>query len=898
MIIRFGLEFDSMRPEPDKTRLGFVVAGPSTFLSILEKQLGILCDTVSDGTRIVQYRSCLEGADSPDRFYHQSFVVDELGVARALLRWRDNWYVAGWEGTFAGAVGKRLQDMADVETHARENVALSYGERLANILKAMESRRTQIEKIELVDEPSDFPYLWQKIIEKFPTEAFGLDAEKPSGRPGSDLAALQQALKIGTSNGIEEISRVKFTGDGTVVMLRAGSRAISSRLIADYFKENPRQQSAVLTGSHGFTLDEALESVDLPQCGFQPLSIFRPPMQILPLALTLLWKPLDPWALSQFLNLPSSPLPKRVRAKLASVVVPYPGIGGTAWQKTLASLFDSERKDRGIDDKQVLELADAIDYWLMGDRFDPNTGSPVDTVAERCKRVADYLSKRVGTSRDDSETVLFASAQRQAADLAESVDRLGSHGKRHISRQQLERLFAFSAGSGSPLSNRFPEVGDVAVAENPAVFTQPLDEVIWWDFSMPELPLPHPWTRSELSDLTAQGLHLPVIDRELLRLSKTWLRPVRCVRERLILVIHATDKDHHPLWEKVQCASEGWVDLEIEAFLHDGRKLPGFEVKTSPVAVQPLPLLKRWWQLPDGAFLTPRDKESYSSFDALINSPYQWVCKHKLWLYTGGLKAPESGNRLKGSLVHRLFELFFHQHQNWQHVTEGQIVDWVKNLLPQLLEQEGATLLTPGMAAEREAFREVAMWALLVLVGHMKAAHIRDVRVEHHDCVPLFGGELEGYIDLLLTDKDGRETVVDVKWSGYRYRETELRQNRSFQLAVYSYMRKTSAALSYWPYRANFIIDGQRMLSQENRVFPNAVIVPSESGEGIGELWNRFESTYRWRRAQLDQGLVEVTVTGTEPTEASVPPGDGLVIDSFNDAFNDYAVLTGWRSQI
>jgi len=705
-----------------------------------------------------------------------------------------------------------------------------------------------------------------------------------------------QFFPVGVGSSVEEISRVSFNGDGTVVVLRVGSRAVSSRLLADYFKENPNQQSAVLSGSYGFALDEALESVDFSQCGFQPLSIFRPPMQILPLALNLLWKPLDPWALSQFLNLPSAPIPKHVRAKLAPVVVSYPGIGGTAWQETLASLLDSERKDRGADEKQVSDLADAIDYWLTGDRFDPDIGAPVGIVAERCKRVADYLAKRVGTSRNDSETALFASAHNQAVDLAESIDRLGSHGKHHISRQQLERLFVFCAGSGSPLSNRITEVGHVPVAENPAVFTQPLDEVIWWDFSMPELPSPHPWTRSEMADLSAEGLHLPDIDRELLRLSKTWLRPVRCARERLILVLHATDENQHPLWDKIQSTSEGWVDLGITAFLQEGRELPGFGIKTSPVAVQPLPPLKRWWQLPDGAFLIPRDKESYSSLDALINSPYQWVCKHKLWLYAGGLKAPESGNRLKGSLVHRLFELYFQQHKNWQDVTEGQIVDWLENLLPQLLEQEGATLLAPGIAAERESFREVAIRALLVLVEHMKAAHIQDVRVEHHDTVPLFGAELEGYIDLLLTDKDGRETVVDVKWSGYKYRESELRQNRSFQLAVYAYMRKTSAALSYWPNRANFIIDGQRMLSQENPVFPGAVVVPSESGEGIIELWNRFDSTYRWRRTQLDQGLVEVTVTGTEPTEASIPPEDGLVIDDFNDAFNDYVVLTGWGS--
>ena len=59
------------------------------------------------------------------------------------------------------------------------------------------------------------------------------------------------------------------------------------------------------------------------------------------------------------------------------------------------------------------------------------------------------------------------------------------------------------------------------------MFTKPRDEVIWWDFSMPDLPPLHPWTRSEMRTLATEGLHLPAIDRELQRLARTWLDPDR-----------------------------------------------------------------------------------------------------------------------------------------------------------------------------------------------------------------------------------------------------------------------------------------------------------------------------------------------------------------------------------
>ena len=681
------------------------------------------------------------------------------------------------------------------------------------------------------------------------------------------------------------------------MVLSAGSRAVSARLLADYLKMKSKQQPAVLTGVHGYSLDEVLESVDLPKCGFQPLSVWRPPMQILPLALALLWKPLDPVILSQFLNLPMAPIPRRVRAKLAPVVVAYPGIGGPVWQKALESLLVSERRDRGAEDKEVSKLSGAIEYWLACDRFDPDAGATTTTVTERCKRVADYLAVRVGTTKHDYEKVLFASAHRQAADLAAAVEQLGAHGMTHISRQQLERLFAFSAGTGSPLSNRCPEVGHVPVGETPAVFTMPQDEVIWWDFSMPDLPVQHPWTRAEMETMAGQGLCLPDINRELQRLSKTWLRPIRCARKRLVLTLHATDESHHPLWDQINSVCEGWIDLDIETYIRRGESIPGLQVKTTPMVVRQLPLLQRWWQLPNGQFLTPRDKESYSSLDAFIKSPYQWVLGHKARFYAGVFDVLTSGNRLKGNLVHRLIEYFFQQHPDWIKMTTERITAWMENVLPRLLEEEGATLLTPGMAAEKEAFREIAQRSLLALVKHLSTARIKDVRVEQYDTAQLFDGELDGYIDLLLTDDKGKESVVDVKWGGYQYREDDLRKNLSFQLAVYAYLRKKSAGLTYWPAQANFIIDGPRMLTQNRKAFPDAIVIASESGEGVDRLWERFVVTWRWRRDQLDQGLVEVTVKGTESNEKSTPPVDGLSIDEYNDTFNDYAVLTGWGAE-
>ena len=60
------------------------------------------------------------------------------------------------------------------------------------------------------------------------------------------------------------------------------------------------------------------------------------------------------------------------------------------------------------------------------------------------------------------------------------------------------------------------------------------------------------------------------------------------------------------------------------------------------------------------------------------------------------------------------------------------------------------------------------------------------------------------------------------------------------------------------------------------------------------QYWLRLEQTWRWRKAQFDRGLVEVTVSETEMTADSTPGDDCLPIPEASDSFNDYHVLTGW----
>lgn len=895
MIIRFGLELDRLLPTKPQTSLGYVTAGLGALLSILETQLGLPGSSVPPATRLVQYRACLQKRDTAKRFYHASFLEDDLSVARALLNWRDAWYMAGWNGAFPKDAGMRLNDMADVERLAVQEVAPAFGQRLQAAQESLKIRATQIKKIELVDALADLSHLWQQILSYFKVVELNIDKRTPPADKNSDLGKLQKALMaLNQQNGVKP-KKVKLKGDGSVVVLAARSKEVSAQVVAGLIRsKRQKTNQTVLIAHDGVRLDDALEGVDEARCGFEKASNWRPVLQMLPLVMNLLWEPLDPNLLLEFLNHPVGPLPKRFRRKLAEAVLESPGIGGRAWQDALHEILEYESKEKEADKVQLSQIQENIDFWVAGPRFDPEKGAPIAVLVDRCEKIAEWLGKMRWVDSESPNQVLYINAYNQTRDLRHAIKHLAAQDLEFVRQTQLNRLLDEVTGAGAPVTDRFSECGHIPATASPAAFTDEFDEIVWWDFAMPILPRPYPWTRSERSVLSAHGVMLQSLDDRLEYEAKTWLRPVLSAKNRIMFVMHHSDEEHHPLWDQMTTCAGGWLEIDAEKLVLSGGKLAEFKIKSTALDYRPLPAFRRWWKIKDAKLLARRERESYSSLDTFVKSPYQWVLKYKARLVEGSLAALPSGNLLKGSLVHRLIEDFFTEHKGWEKLNNKQIDQWLKTYIPVLLEQEGAVLLLPGKTVEREAFTRTADQALKALVGSLKGANIKSVAVESYESGKFIGGRLNGYIDMLLADAKSRETVLDVKWGGYKYRMADLKNNRHLQLAVYAHLRKQKTKSPEWPPQAYFVIEDAQILAQDNASFPEAIAYPAENGETTKGLWKRFEATWRWRRAQLDKGLIEVTVEGTEPDGNSEPPENGLESGSDYNRFNDYPVLTGW----
>ena len=894
MHIVFGLHLDGLQPRHPQTAASAATLGPRGLLDVLETQLGLPAPQVHPSESAFAYLRCLRESTSPDRFFHRSLEVDPINVARTLLRWRAQWYEAGWDGKFPDGTPARLADIAAVEELAKERVPLGQGQRLQCISRGLAERSTQIERVELHTPIEDSPHAWQGVLEALPCElAPGLELS-PSGPPGSDLAVVQtRLLALAGGDGAGLPARASLQGDGSLLVVKSASRDLSADAIAESLLASGENGSTLfIAENHGTTLDNALERAGLPRCGFSNHTRFRAATQVLKLGLALLWEPVDPRRILQFLMHPTGPIPTWVRSRLAGAVAESPGIGGPKWAEELRRIEQTQRERHEATEEQIRELRANVAFWLEGDRYDPRSGAPLDPLVVRIQRVASWSALRLNSSPERAEASLFAAAHAQAEALLAGLHDLA---RDRVPRLELERLID-EVNAESPDPSFFGEAGHVRATASPGAVTSPWSTVVWWNLAPAPTGVSYPWSRRELAALREGGVHLPEIEDRVRSRSREWLRPICNATERLVLAVHDDEGGTHPVQTQLEYLFEGYERIEIEpALLRRHATLRPLGVDTRPLVLNPLPVPRRWWSLPEDCPLVPRETESYSSLAELCDYPHEWVLGHAARLDAGRAAKVMDGSRLCGKLGHRLFEEFFRTHGDWHEIRDEDVRTWVGTNLPGIIEREGAVLLGPGRGVERVRVVSTLERALLVLLAHLRVAGVEAVSPEASREAPFEDCRLIGTIDLALTRAQGAKAVLDVKWARQNDHRDLLAANRALQLATYAYLQKTVDGADPWPAGAYFILETGNVVASDQGTFPNAIVAARAVGEGVAHLWARVAVTYRWRWTQLASGRLEVVTDSTVPDDDSTPPEAGLVPVVGGDRYDDFVHLTGWE---
>lgn len=878
MKIRFGLQLDGQRGWHVRDSLGEITVGTNGMLGILESQLGLIADTVPQSRRVVQYLECLKRCDHETHFYHRSLEADELGTAATLLNWRDLWHLHGWSSEIESTTAGRLSDMADVERVARDKVAQSEGERLAAILQMMERRTPAIAKVTLVTPFAAFPKRWQKVLACLPTEIAPLEAV-PHG--GSFLHTLQDRLRRAQSGEtFTDEDRLAYQADGSVAVVCAETRLLASRWLADHMAQGIEDGVLVASDSAAL-LDDILVAAGQARHGLGESSAYRPALQLLPMALALLWAPLDFNVLISFLSHPVSPVRSYARRQLAGKLSAQPGIGGEQWEETLTKIDEHYGNE-------AAKVREQIQTWIDHPRFDQNNGVPVDEVMARAQKLADYFRVRLA-DQDEAGRASWNAGFSQTSAFMRSLEQLQQSGVTVIRPRQLQKLLAQATSRGSANPKLVAEVGSLAVVDDPAALIESFDQVIWWQPVMPGTPKSYPWSGSERRVLADAGVELPDLSDVLENLAADWLKPILAARKQLVIVLPPKDAEVHPAWQMITALVRGIPEIQVENIFN------GTSPGTRDVIVVPhvpLPQAKRWWQLPTGTPIPKRGRDSFSSLESFLFNPYQWLLRYPAGLKASNILSVSDGFLLDGQLAHALVERFFALPTPLS-MSEAAVLAWFDRAFPLVVETEGAVLLMHGRRSDYEGLRYCLRRAITTLLAQLKAAGVTKVESEMEFNGHYPGGEIMGYADLVLTNRQDKRAIVDMKWGGTKKYAVKLAENTHLQLGIYAELLRQK--IGVWPDVGYYILAEAKLFAQHDDYFPDGIKVNKKIDESTQHLWERFKTTYAWRNELLQQRKIEVVLEGIEETEDSAHPADGLKAEVLNPNYNDYLTLAGRR---
>ena len=884
MNVRLGLHLDGQHGTAFKAQLDSLTTGSLGMLSVLETQLGLLRLEVPNSDRVLQYADVLKRLDSLARFYHGSFAVDALGTAATLLNWRDQWHLHGWSATtpevLLSGEQPRLNDMAEIEVEATKTLAPAIGERLALISTALQSRKARIGTVVLCEPLENWPLAWRSVLSQLSISFDGPQAVR--AKAGTMLAEIQQALLALNSKG--KAPKIHWRDDGSVAVLQAESALLAASWVADQLRDRdaPTCEQVLLCAPDAALLDDVIVAANLPRQGFRESSPFRPALQVLPLVLSQLWFPIDIYGLLKFLTHPICPVPSIARIHLAEMLASTPGIGsGPVWESTLERI-EKACKEAEYDWAHVRER---IRIWIEQPRFDPAIGINLVALSDRLKQLASYFQGRL-LDKDAAKQMAFASALSQTLNLQRSVNALALQGETHIGVQSLQTLLSQATAQGSFNPLFVAQVGGCRTVTQPAAAIDPAQTVFWWQLSAPASAAAYPWSISELKTLRKAGVDLPDLNETMSQEAMLWQRPVLAATDHLKLVLPAPGVEAHPLWLLLESLFEKGFRPQLVAL---ERALT--DSSLVPIPPRPLPELKRWWELPKGVAIDPRDTESYSSLENYLFNPFVWVLRYPAKLSPSSILDVSDGVLLYGNLSHHLVERCLQQMDALTQ-PDAAFEAWFSPAFDELIAQEGAVLQMPGRQEELATFRRKLLYSMRQLRIQLRAADVTMALSEEKLEGQFTGGNISGSSDLLLTRKDGQQAILDLKWGSKTY-QSKLEDNRHLQLAIYGEMVRQRTG--NWPRLAYFSLGSGELLATDNDFFPKAKLVRKAKHvveEGAAHLWQRFLKTWAWRRAQIDQGRIEVVL---EPHEDELPSDDALAIEVLNINYNDFAALAGWE---
>ncbi|MEM9916991.1 MAG: PD-(D/E)XK nuclease family protein [Bacteroidota bacterium] len=870
MQITFGLQLDEeVYPLPAQTNGGQAIMGQQALLRFFETHFGLSgYPNNNDHLRIESYRQALveQLKQNPAAFYQASLTADQLATSAKLLEARDELLLSGWDFQSKTGIPERLQSLANVE-HILQNASdfqltpmpFGFADRFEQMLRFVGKRELPLDKVLIAEPHKLLPTHLQRLFERL--QAAGIQVEYLSyaaPMSDSDLGIFQQLLSG------QNPSDRQLKNDGSLLILKAKRETEAANYLARMLRLNPNFRPLCLIPEKNRALDNALIQEGLPSLGILSASLARPSLQILKLATTFFWNPIDPYKILEFVSLQVKPLEDRLASLIASQIARLPGMKGEGWYalvyRQLEELQEREQNDKTVD---AGKARFQYEFWFERKRYDLSQQVPVAEVHEVFQYLSDWAYEQFDEHGGQNSSLLVLSEQAQRiCDLLEALP----INRSQLSYLELERIVR-TIYEPSPVLFRHREVGHYPCVHSPASIIGPTQSLIWWNFTSNERDYFFSrWYRPEIDWLLQNGIFIQGPKEDNARLLWQRIRPVLHTQKQLLLImpefINGKEVFAHPLHDELEAAfgdlsaiCSQISDENTAAVFAAHFNLPGYKPLSHVQLGTPKPFL----HIQKTSALQQIEQETFTSLDALFYYPYQWALRYKIKLRKSSILSVVGDTTLMGNLSHRFLEMIFKQ--NVSRWSREALNRWIDEHTYDLLVREGAVLLMYGREPEKINFInriKFAAWSLISMIqdnGWTVEATEMDLQGNFQQI------SVKAKADLVLRRGD-EWAVVDLKWRGATRRQNMIRNEEDIQLVMYAHLIDAEIPNIHTAY---FILESGLMIARNNLAFKEALAVsPDLSQDEVNQrIWKQMRATFDWRMAQLKEGRIEVRTAQT-----------------------------------
>lgn len=852
MILHFGHQFDAIVHTRSASREGEWYLGPVKLLQWLEVRLGLKGHRNNTAyLRIELYRQALaQYLTQSEAFYRDSFEADRFATSETLLQWRDELLQAGWDFSTSQGIPERLAVLAGVEEIFKQKLldpetgpeAAGVADRNELVWRCLDFIPISLDKIRLYEPLMLQLPVIQRLINKLSEKGIPVEEISFSSQAAPDTPLGKWMGGLGK-------------GTGKLALLKARRDSDAAVFLAQLLRENPQYRPVILVPEMNLLLEQNLLQEGFAPMGIQSASLARPSLQVLKLAPAFLWEPVDVFKLMEFVTLPVKPLDPGLSIEIARVLAEKPGLFSDTWFAAVLGYLEQEQIGE--------ETKEQYAFWFDRKRYPLESSAPKKDAVGIYAYLQHWAIRQYESAGSSNPSLLVLAEQaRRIKELLETLP------EQRISFLELERIVR-TIYEPSPMLLADPEPGSLPFFHHSGAIAEPVDDLVWWNCVYENItPPPDKWQKTERAFLADLKVFPDTPRKQSQRQQLIHLRPLLQTRNSLLIVVPEQSDGSETELPLIWSDLEAFFGADMAHMVYDLKKTSDRERLNNWLKVpesQAIPLRTSFRPQPQIQISYPEELllgayESPTQLENLFYYPHRWFFRQKLLLYRSSLLSVTRDNTLLGSLAHRFFERLLTK--DLSQLDRKYLQEWVQEEARTLLPKEGATLLLYGREPERMAFLQKLTNAAWNLISHLRHNGWEVLGTE----VPLEGKFLtlpiQGKADLVLKRGD-EKAIVDLKWSGTRYRKELIQNEEDLQLILYA---KMLSPADNWPHTAYFILEEGKMIARNNLAFKDAVVagVFGDSHEAVASrILEKMEKTYLWRLQQLKNGRLEIRTART-----------------------------------